>query len=188
MEIAVPNLKMLFELQEKLDERINKEKGITEDTSNLTVIAFKVEFAEFLNEHKFFKFWKTDKTPNMVAVVSEVYETNFIHGRKHRFIAEYKYPLLEEYVDGIHFLLSLGMKRKYHKYSHAFDALDIETNSLEYLAMEIFNNPLDSAGKWIQCMSDYFYFGHLVGITAKDIEEAYLKKNKINHERQDGGY
>jgi dimeric dUTPase (all-alpha-NTP-PPase superfamily) len=166
VQIAFPDLETLAGYQQKLDERIIKKFNITEDVSNRLVIAFKVEFGEFLNEHKFFKFWKEDRTPNTGG-------TN---------------PLLEEYVDGIHFLLSIGIKRNYLKYMHAFHAIECDTESLEALAMLIFNNPINSAGKWLECFNHYLYFGHCVGISAEDIMQAYILKNKINHDRQDQGY
>jgi dimeric dUTPase (all-alpha-NTP-PPase superfamily) len=175
MIIATPDLKKLALIQDELDQAILKRHNIQEDVSNRLVIAFKVEFGEFLNEHKFFKFWKVDRTPNTKAV------------RTPAMMEEYN-PLLEEFVDGIHFLLSIGNQRKYLKYTHAFEAIDRDTDSLEYLAMEIFNNPINSAGRWLQVVSDYLYFGHLVGITPLDIEQAYLIKNVENHRRQQNGY
>lgn len=150
-------------LQEKLDERIRKEKGIDYDTSNLKIIAFKTEFGEFLNEHRFFKFWSNKPSSSKEVV-------------------------LEEYVDGIHFLLSIGIERKYIKWAHALEAIDRENRSLESLALDIFNNPINSAGKWIQCVNDYLQLGKLVGISEDNIERAYTEKNKVNHARQDSGY
>ena len=39
---------------------------------------------------------------------------------------------------------------------------------------------------------DLFHFlvslAQVMGMTAQDIHEAYLLKNKVNHERQDSGY
>ena len=39
---------------------------------------------------------------------------------------------------------------------------------------------------------DLFHFlislAQVLGMTPKDVHEAYLKKNKVNHERQDSGY
>lgn len=196
------DLKKLFALQEKLDKRILEEKKITEDVSDLTVVAFKVEFAEFLNEHKFFKFWKVDRTPRKEVKChackgSGGFSSFDSEGDPVNDICLYcggigiqGYPLLEEFVDGIHFLLSLGIKRKYHKFIHALESFEEDeiTGSMSDLAQEVFNNRLDSAGKWLQCLVDYMNFGVLAGITPKDIEEAYVAKNKENHRRQSAGY
>jgi dimeric dUTPase (all-alpha-NTP-PPase superfamily) len=39
---------------------------------------------------------------------------------------------------------------------------------------------------------DLFHFlislAQVLGMTPEDVHEAYLKKNKVNHERQDSGY
>jgi dimeric dUTPase (all-alpha-NTP-PPase superfamily) len=39
---------------------------------------------------------------------------------------------------------------------------------------------------------DLFHFlislAQVMGMTAEDVHEAYLKKNKVNHNRQDSGY
>lgn len=179
MMINVPDLKKLAVLQEELDKSVREKHGIDYDTSNLKIVAFKVEFGEFLNEHKFFKYWKINHNPNVKAVlVPAMFEEDRV----------YYNPLLEEFADGTHFLLSIGIERKYLKYIHAFDVIDRKSDSLEYLAMEIFSNPINSAGKWLEVFSDYIYFGWLVGITPSDIEEEYLKKNAINHKRQENQY
>lgn len=179
--VQVPDFKKLAALQEKLDKRVIEQHKINYDTTNLRIIAFKVEFGEFLNEHKFFKFWKVPekRVPNTKSLlVPAMMDEDKV----------YYNPLLEEFVDGIHFLLSIGIERNYMKFIHAFDLIERKSDNLEYLANDIFNNPINSAGKWIEVFSDYIYFGNLVGISASDIEEAYLKKNKVNHERQNSGY
>lgn len=165
----------LAPLQEKLDKHVREKHGIDYDTSNLKIIAFKTEFGEFLNEHRFFKFWSKDQEPRTKELR---------YGKRHF----YYNPLLEEYVDGIHFLLSIGIERKYIKWAHALEAVDYDNRNLESLALDVFNNPLNSAGKWVQCVSDYLQMGYLVGYGPDDIVVAYLEKNKINHARQDSGY
>lgn len=179
VQIAFPDLKMLAEFQDKLDKRVEKLHGITEDMTNERIIAFKVEFGEFLNEHKFFKFWKKEAAPNVRAARGPYMDLDD---------ADFYNPLLEEYVDGIHFLLSIGNKRKYTKFIHTFHAIEHDTEDLTHLSLQIFNNPINSAGRWLQCFNDYLYLGHLVGIGAEEIEQAYLLKNKINHDRQTQGY
>jgi dimeric dUTPase (all-alpha-NTP-PPase superfamily) len=184
--IAVPDLHTLAEMQDKLDQKVTEKFNITEDTVNKRIIAFKVEFGEFLNEHKFFKFWKEKREPNRYTL--EIKPTTGDPLQNFTFKNYDKDPLLEEYVDGIHFLLSIGNHRKYIKYIHAFHAMECDTENLEHLALLIFNNPINSSGKWLECFHHYLYFGHLVGISAEDIEQAYMLKNKINHDRQANGY
>jgi dimeric dUTPase (all-alpha-NTP-PPase superfamily) len=169
----------MAELQDKLDKHILENHKIEGDITGLLVIAFKVEFGEFLNEHKFFKFWKVNPVPRTKALlIPAMMEEDKV----------YYNPLLEEFVDGVHFLLSIGLKRGYLKFIHGFDVVERKSDSLEFLSIEIFNNPINSAGKWMEVFSDYIHLGYLMGISASDIEEAYLKKNQVNHERQNSGY
>ena len=179
LTIQVPDLKKLAEIQAVLDKTIMTTQNIQEDITNRLVVAFKVEFGEFLNEHKFFKFWKVNTIPNRHVI------------KHHAMFLEdvvYHNPLLEEFVDGVHFLLSIGNQRKYIKFIHAFDTIERKSDSLEFLAMEIFNNPINSAGRWLEVVSDYLYFGNLVGFTVEEIEQAYYEKNKVNFQRQENGY
>lgn len=162
MMVKLPNLSVLLQFQKRLDDHIVKEKKIVFNTSDLKVLAFKVEFGEFLNEHQFFKFWKENRLP--------------------------KEGLLEEFVDGVHFLLSLANERKWSKFIHAADAAEWEDRTLVTLALDIYNNPLASAGDWLECVCDYFQMAHLMGFTIDEIEKAYLKKNKVNLDRQNNGY
>lgn len=193
-------IKILAPLQEKLDKRYREIHEINYDTSNLKIIAFKTEFGEFLNENRFFKYWSKDKEPRIEVDTScrncgGTGASGLWHGEligeciQCDGKGEYTiYPQLEEYVDGIHFLLSIGIERKYIKWAHALEAVDYDNRSLESLALDIYNNPINSAGKWVQCVSDYLQMGYLVGIGPDDIERAYMEKNKINHKRQDSGY
>ncbi len=79
-------MKEWFEMQRKLDQYIEKEHGL-QDRSLFEekTLALFVEIGELANETRCFKFWS--KKP---ASDSKV--------------------ILEEYVDGIHFILSLGLE------------------------------------------------------------------------------
>jgi dimeric dUTPase (all-alpha-NTP-PPase superfamily) len=153
----------LLALQNLLDEKIRKEKGIVGDTTQKKIIAFKVEFGEFLNELQSFKFWKTDTTP--------------------------KEGTLEEYVDGLHFILSIGLERKYSKFVQVALIMEQELpDSVLDVAEDIFNNRIASAGQWLQLLEHYLILGYKIGLTDKQIYEAYVNKNKVNHVRQVTGY
>ena len=77
--------KKLYEIQDTLDRRIFENHDVTrEDTTIRRILALLVEVGELANETRCFKFWSS-KAPSEKAVI------------------------LEEYVDGIHFLLSLGI-------------------------------------------------------------------------------
>ncbi|MBM7607553.1 dimeric dUTPase (all-alpha-NTP-PPase superfamily) [Lysinibacillus composti] len=79
------NLTKLFEIQAGLDYHITKEHPEQNDENRLSkkVLALQVELGECANEWRGFKFWSND----------QVARENL---------------LLEEYVDCLHFLLSIG--------------------------------------------------------------------------------
>lgn len=79
-------LQELFNMQEELDRFIQSNQEINEDVFRKKGLALLVELAELANETRCFKFWST-KGPSERSVI------------------------LEEYVDSIHFLLSLGIEK-----------------------------------------------------------------------------
>jgi len=105
-----------------------------------------------------------------------------------------KNPLLEEYVDCLHFILSIGNDLILYKYEYV-ELVDF-TNDI----IAQFNAVFRLIGNWKKeqlLMNNRFYFevvneflclGKMLGFTWEQIETAYLEKNKINHERQENGY
>ena len=80
------NLHKLFTMQHALDQYIQSNKQVTEDVFMKKGLALIVELAELANETRCFKFW-SEKGPSERSVI------------------------LEEYVDSIHFILSLGIEK-----------------------------------------------------------------------------
>lgn len=109
------SLKMFYEAQSSLDSFIllnKKEPMEKEEYLSKTLLALMVEVAELANATRCFKYWSKKES-------------------------ESKEVLLEEYVDIMHFFLSIGLQ---------------------------------------------------LGFSVKEIEEAYMKKNNKNFERQLKGY
>ena len=52
------------------------------------------------------------------------------------------------------------------------------------LAMEHNENPF----YYIQAFVAYLHLGKLLGFSWEEIEQGYIRKNEINHQRQDNGY
>lgn len=163
------NLSKLFEMQRILDTRIVQEKELDESDLLLKKIdAFRVELHELENETKHFKYWSS-KEPDQSKV-------------------------LEEYVDGLHFILSIG----------------IELNITESKLDPIKHESLAEQFRWvnrdavelyeaIDCGFDlniyydllfirFIVLGEMLGFTWEQIEQAYRDKNIVNHERQANGY
>lgn len=159
-------LDTLFDMQRALDAYI-KENHQPADTFRERGLALLVELSELANETRCFKFWST-KGPSAEEVI------------------------LEEYVDSIHFLLSLGIEK-------GFDDLE------EWPVSE--NGEQDLTGLFLrtgqaiyQFLDDlslqsykiiWMYYGELankLGYTEEQIIQAYIDKNEENYARQRNGY
>src|SRR5690606_12185173 len=121
------NLAKLFEMQKELDDRILAEHPIQEGEVRLAkkILALLVELGELANEARFFKFWSHDQEPRTEVKIP----CRFCGGHGEGYFAGHKWtgkkekciscngtgieglknPLLEEYVDGLHFLFSIGL-------------------------------------------------------------------------------
>jgi dimeric dUTPase (all-alpha-NTP-PPase superfamily) len=159
--------KMLYAKQYELDKRIETEHRLEdEDLVDRKILALLVEVGELANETRCFKFWS--KKP-----------------------ASSKEVILEEYVDGVHFILSLGLVHNYKL--EASENITSDNMSLTdqfltiYAQINQFQNTRSKES--YQLMLDAFLLlGTSLGITGKEIMEAYNKKNQTNHERQEKGY
>src|SRR5690606_16674705 len=103
------NLEKLFQMQKELDARILAEHPIQEGENRLAkkILALLVELGELANEWRGFKFWSEDQVPRTRVLVNRT--TDDI-GFKYIGPEHIKNPLLEEYVDCLHFLLSIGLE------------------------------------------------------------------------------
>lgn len=188
------NLNKLFELQRKLDEHIVKEKGLEgQDLLPKKILALQVELGELANEWRGFKYWSNDQEPR-----TKTYKSKLSPGGEfYRGIYEAN-PLLEEYVDCLHFILSIGLE-----IGVCPDELDEEpifcadvTEQFIDLFYDVSRLKYEERNG--QLYEDYYQYnfvleqflglGKLLGFTWKQVEQGYLAKNKINHQRQESGY
>lgn len=160
------NLQKLFQIQNTLDHRIETEHHLKDvPLFNKKVLSLQVELGELANETRCFKFWSV-KEPSSKAVI------------------------LEEYVDCLHFILSLGLEKGFQ-----YISIDIKHTACE-LSQQFLNlyiNISDFATSssrdiYLNLFHNFLNLGNSLGFNDEDIENAYLYKNKINHERQDNGY
>lgn len=206
------NLAKLFETQKVLRDRIGYEGS---DRFEKLILALQVEVGECANEWRGFKFWSKNQEPRTEADV-ECYACNGTGDLNYEFVQEdaegyggheyidcpdcdcsgysgTKNPLLEEYVDGLHFVLELGLE-------HGIDEL------INVLALEIINCSTITqqfsmlmrtdwdiyeeghGGYYHEGLELYIGLGEMLGFTWKQIEQAYYDKNQVNHERQSNGY
>jgi dimeric dUTPase (all-alpha-NTP-PPase superfamily) len=162
-------LQSLFEMQNELDRRIERDRGLENvDLIDKKILALQVELGELANDTRCFKFWSS-KPPSERGVI------------------------LEEFVDGLHFLLSLGIILPYEVPQQMQVPELLEENLVEaflkvYEDLSVLKNNRDDVNNYVNLMEDYLLIGRLLGFTAEEINDAYLSKNQVNHTRQDQGY
>ncbi len=162
----IMNWTELFRQQKELDQFIQKSHHLEkEDLTERKILAFGVELGELANETRCFKFWSLKEAS-----------------------PEEKVP--EEYVDGLHFLLSLGLEMDY-----VFD--ELESGSickdttrqflLVYRAVSQFEQDLGYTS-YHRLFQAFIALGEKLGFTREEVMNSYLAKNKVNHQRQEEGY
>jgi len=153
-------------MQDTLDKRILAEHNLSGiPLLRKKILSLQVELGELANETRCFKFWSTKA-------------------------ASSKDIILEEYVDCLHFILSIGLEKSFQ---------DIYLNT-KYITSELSEQFLNlyihitdfticsSSDKYFNIFQNFLSLGHNLGFSEEEIENAYLYKNNINHERQDNGY
>jgi dimeric dUTPase (all-alpha-NTP-PPase superfamily) len=163
-------INVLFDMQQQLDVRIKEEKGLVgQDLFDELCTAALVELAEFLNETKVFKYW-SNKTAD-------------------------REKTLEELVDFLHFLLSIGNHLGLrHRFSRdlpiklEWGKKDIQ---LEYMRMcgqlaQLNQSAYDTTYELLTWR--FLRLMMMLEFTWDDVLEAYFIKHKTNHLRLSSGY
>lgn len=190
----------LFETQKVLRERINYNEPDRFDKLKLALL---VEVGECANEWKKFKFWSNRQKPITVKRIE--CEKCVGTGLSKSMLKDCKdckgsgtikiNPLLMEYVDGLHFVLELGIEIGSTNFeptkliSFRDTAIVNDFMSIYYLIVNLDHGELlfdDSDYKTL--FNNYIKLGELLRFTWEEIEIAYFEKNAINHERQRLGY
>jgi dimeric dUTPase (all-alpha-NTP-PPase superfamily) len=196
------NLEKLFETQKVLRNRINYQG---EDRFNKLVLALLVELGECANEWRGFKFWSKDQKPREEIVVCSVCEQWLSDEAESCETCDYigapneptkKKPLLEEYVDGLHFILELGIELDKEKESQKLfgnylweeDKTTDEEIIKQFSNLYGYVNGLYDYDYYGNVLYTYFRLGEMLRFSWEQIEKAYYDKNSINHKRQDEGY
>lgn len=210
------NLQKLFEMQAKLDADITAHHPVQEDENRLEkkVLALLVELGECANEWRGFKFWSNDQkartkvehlcvTCEGKGFVSESYDPDeldefetCINCNGVGKIGESN-PLLEEYVDCLHFILSIGNDTGF---AESYAPFISDLLGANVTPLEAFNRTFRSVtrfeakGSWkglkdyARMFDDFLLLRNALGFTWKQVEQAYYDKNKVNFERQEQGY
>ena len=159
-------LKEMYQKQFELDQEIANNHHISyEETKDKRLLALLVELGEFANATRTFKFWSFKPS-------------------------ESKERVLDEFADGLHFLLSLGLA-----YDFELDAIEVEADDSDLTAAILNaydkinnfqrNRDLDTYAGMFQ---GYLKILAVLGYSWNDAYDAYFLKLEENHHRQETNY
>ena len=159
-------LKKMYQKQLELDMEIAKNHHISyEVTKDKRILALLVELGELANATRCFKFWSFKPS-------------------------EEKARVLDEYADGLHFLLSIGLA-----YGYQVDSIEVEEEnsnptdailrSYHYIN-EFYNDR--SFAKYCKMFEGYLKILATLGYDWSDAYDAYFLKLEENHHRQETNY
>lgn len=175
--------------QEKLDKFIwknyQKRNNLATHDEKATFIRLKValfvEIGELANELKTFKHWKNQKDINWEKVKEELIDClHFYLGWVNSWeidFADYRFKKLSPTSDYNELLLALFSE------TELFDLELLENNNF-LSGIKIARNKA-AFYRWLMIFEE---LSQKLGMNEKDIETSYLKKNKINWERQQNKY
>ena len=160
------DLQKMYQKQYELDLEIANNHHITyEETKDKRLLALLVELGEFANATRTFKFWSFKAS-------------------------ESKERVLDEFADGLHFLLSLGLA-----YNFKLDTVEVESNEKDLTAaiLKAYDDINDFYLERTFTMYAKMFVGYLkilamLGYTWQDAYDAYFLKLEENHHRQETNY
>lgn len=161
-------LEKLFQMQKALDTHIQEKHELQkEDLFSRKILALLVEIGELANETRCFKFWSVKPSSP-------------------------KEVILEEFVDGIHFILSLGIECGFDQneinLSMKPSSLSATDQFLKvYEGISLFQNS-KSFEDYQTLFEAYQQLASLLGISYEEMEQAYFHKNEVNYQRQQNNY
>ncbi|MDR0675008.1 MAG: dUTP diphosphatase [Mycoplasmataceae bacterium] len=161
------NLDDIIEAQKILDQTIQAKHRVDypQILEELKLALF-TELAELANEVRSFKFWSIKPSSD-------------------------KSVILEEYVDGIHFISSLSIAMGVNTDFFLPDNIPIASKKdLTIIFNKLFSqmNALSDLNGIHDWFREYLILGYQLGFTYADIYQAYFKKNQINFKRQEENY
>jgi len=181
------NLENLFKTQKLLDDRIMDEHKLHgQDLLPKKILALQVELGELANEWRGFKFWSRDQEPR-----TKKYSSDYLVLPDGTEIEKESNPLLEEYVDCLHFILSIGNDLKIDIKEWSIDRFLNKTilgqfSQTYYVISDLQFEP--NKIDLVIVLEHFLALGEMLGFTTDQIEQAYYQKNKINHQRQTDKY
>lgn len=197
------NLTPLFEKQQQLDQYIIQTKGLEgQDLLPNKILALQVELGELANEWRGFKHWSDNQEPkhgyepliecDKCGGKGFWFSGERVHCQKCKRTGKVTNPLLEEYVDCLHFILSigndLGIAEEWDT-NIQFDGPEFTDITSQFVV--VFSG-IVAAGydmhDWFELTERFLALGELLGFKWEQIEQAYNEKWDENKRRQAAGY
>ncbi|OLN21198.1 hypothetical protein BTO30_16240 [Domibacillus antri] len=214
-------LTKLIDMQRVLDEHIMNEHPELKGQDNLDwkILALIAEIGECANEWRGFKKWSNNQKPctwkreNCPDCFTKGYwrgnppvdkekgahalGNHWYHCEKCAgYLVVDRNPLLEEYVDCLHFILSIVIelgheKLEYWEWPHEFEItagfIGLAGRSRDINMFWDLEGAVDIVHTE-NLLSQFVALGKKLSFTWEQIEEAYFAKNAVNHQRQESGY
>jgi len=200
------HLSKLFKTQKLLDIRIVDEHNLHgQDLLPQKILSLQVELGELAQNWRGFKFWSRDREPittkkcwNCSGEGTGYFVGMYWTGEKlicvkceGTGIDGSKNPLLEEYVDCLHFILSIGNELEINIELYTILPFEHKTildqfSRTYYVISDLEHDP--SQEELIAVLRHFLALGEMLGFTWEQIKQAYYQKNKINHQRQTDHY
>ena len=152
--------------QAKLDAHIQQQHQVSyASTREKRILALLVEVGEMINETKTFKFWSTKPSAE-------------------------KSIILDEYADGLHFLLSLSIEVQSRKTLYDIATL---SKTLTQATIDVFQAISDLSKTFTisaleNSFQSYLNLIPLLGFTSEEVVAAYFQKLGVNYTRQKNAY
>ncbi len=159
-------LKELYKRQSELDARIASNHHTSyEATNDDRLMALIVEIGELVNETRCFKYW-SNKGPSARGI------------------------LLDEYADGMHFLLSLGIPLNVQKTKYEIVKSNLRLTRQFHLLYKAAVELVESYDV-AHYTNAYQLFLNLIpslGFSVEEVVSAYQAKLEVNYQRQNSNY
>lgn len=156
----------LYNKQAELDAAIAANHNVSYETTRpRRTLALLVEFGEFANSTRCFKYW-SNKGP------------------------ESRDRVLDEYADGLHFFLSLGIdiKSKKREFRFTKHEEDLTAQILKTYSLTVNFLKKQDENSYVKAFQAFLNIVPLLHVRWTTIEEAYYKKLGVNYKRQDSNY
>lgn len=156
----------IVELQKELDDHIHQLHNETYiSTFTKRKLSLIVEVSELANEVRCFKFWSL-KPPSEKSVI------------------------LEEFVDCLHFTVSLGIGMEIEFNTVEIDYIKSEDLSSLFISAidKIIDLDINDKSSYNLMLNSILSIANSLGFESSEIFDAYVEKNNTNHERQKNNY